>query len=99
MNKQCKSCSNLLTIFRAKSELDEERKSRLDSEESASQLREQLQKAKQEQDKSQESAAKQYEKLQQQFESLQVRTLASSKIQKPLQFTGSISKTDRTVCG
>ena len=65
----------VLSQCRAKSELDEERKSRLDSEEAASQLREQLQKAKQEQDKSQKSAAKQYEKLQQQFESLQVSAL------------------------
>ena len=60
--------------------MDEERKSRLDSEDAAAQLNEQLGKVRKDQETSQSSAQKQYEKLQQQFQALQVRESLSASI-------------------
>lgn len=57
---------------RAKTALDEERTARLEGEEAAAQLNEQLRKARKDQESSQRSAQKQYEKLQEKFLALQV---------------------------
>ena len=61
-------------VCRAKAELDQERTSRLDSEDAAAQLREQLQKARKEQEKAEKTASKELEKLQNKFDRLQVFT-------------------------